>query len=53
MPLNGRFLKKLFQIGPGHSVQDHIIDLKSRNTSCCAFAAILSILKKLMEGQFE
>ena len=53
VPLNGRCFKKLVHIVPGQSVNDCIIELKSRNTSCDAFVAIVSNPKKLLEGQFE
>ena len=53
VPLKGRCFKKLVQLGPGQSVQDRIIDMKARNTSCGAFSVILYNPKKLMEGQFE
>ena len=53
MPLNGGFFKKLVHIDLGQYVRDHIIELKSINTSRDAFAKILSNQKKLMEGQFE
>ena len=43
----------VFQIGPRQYVQDRIIDLKERNTSCDAFDEILSKGKKIKEGQFE
>ena len=53
VPLKGRCFKKLVQLGPGQSVQDRIIKLKTRNTSRDAFSVILSNPKKLMVGQFE
>ena len=42
VPLNERCSKRLVQIVQVKSVQDHIIKLKSRNTSCNAFATTLS-----------
>ena len=53
MPLNGSCFNKIVQIGLGHSVQDRIIKLKARNTSCDAFEVILSNPKNSMKGQFE
>ena len=53
VPFNGSFFKKLVQIVPGQSVQDHIIKLKSIHNSPDVFAAILSNPKKLMEGRLE
>ena len=53
MPLNGRCVNKIFQIGPVKYVQDSIINLKARNTSCDAFSVMLSIPKKVIEGRFE
>ena len=53
MTLNERCFKKIVQLGPGQSVQDHIIELQARNNSRYAFTAMLSNSNNLMEGQFE
>ena len=53
MTINGSFFNKIFQIIPGQSFQDRIIELKESNSYCDFFAGILSNPKKLMEGQFE
>ena len=53
VPLNGRCFNKLVQLGPGHSVQERVIKLKSRNTSCDTFYVMLYNPNNIMEGQFE
>ena len=53
VPHNGRCFKKSLQIGPGQSIQDRIINMKSRKTSHDAFSAMLSNPNQLTEGRFE